>query len=233
MTNDETKFLSHIGDMHSPKFSCNVCSEEFTDMHKKVEHVMNAHAFIYNSSEGNTEVFECFDCGERIGSKQGLISHKKDKHYKTRLCSYYHGNMTTCRFPAQQCLNIHNENIHPRETGNDYRSRIICKNGNSCMFRVQPGGCYYKHANIVEAQPNVWQPQNITRQNTGTTSAPATSVVRSEQPQPNLANTPPLDMNQIILSLSKQMDTISQKLQFLELKSMQDFPPLAGGQNQN
>ena len=231
MTNDETEFLNHSSDMHSPKFNCGACGLEFSETQKRLEHVMSRHAFNYKNCEGNADVYECFDCGERMGSKQALIAHKKDNHYKTRLCSYFHGSMITCRFPAQQCLNIHNENIQPSESANDYRSRIICKNGNSCMFLAQPGGCYYKHANNVEPQQNVWHHRNITRQNTVTTSAPVPSVVRSEQPPLNSANIPPMDMSQIIISLSKQMDTISQKLQFLELKSMQDFPPLAEGQN--
>ena len=233
MTNDETEFLNHNSDMHGPKFNCGACGLEFSDTQKRLEHVMSSHAFNYTNSEGNADVYECFDCGERMGSKEALIAHKKDKHYKTRLCSYFHGNMKTCRFPAQQCLNIHNENIQPREITDDYRSRIVCKIGISCGFRVQPGGCFYKHATNVEPQQNAWQHQNLTREITGTSSAPVTSVGRSEQPPPISANTTTLDMNQIVLNLSKQMETIAQKLQFLELKSQQDFPPLAAGQTRS
>ena len=62
---------------------------------------------------------------------------------------------------------------------------------------------------------------------------PAPNVERNQQPEVILTNTPLLDMNKIVLNLSKQMETISQKLQFLELKSIQDFPTIAEGQKRS
>ena len=106
---------------------------------------MIAHAFNYTTQDTNKELFECFDCAEKFGNKPEQMSHKTEKHYKTRLCSYFHGNKTTCRFPAQQCLNIHNENIHVTEAVSDYRSQIVCKHGSACMFLARPGGCLYKY----------------------------------------------------------------------------------------
>ena len=162
------------------------------------------------------------------------MAHKKEKHFKMKLCSYYHGLRTTCRFPAQHYLNIHNENIQPQETtNNDYRSHIICKHGNTCVFLGQPGGCLYKHAQNAEPQPNMWQQRPVIRQNTEAPAGAAAFVERSEGSGENPPNIPLLDMNQIVLNLSKQMETISQKLQFLELKSMQDFPSLGEGQRRS
>ena len=157
ITNDETVYLIHIGDTHSPKFARGACGEEFTDMQKKIEHTMVAHAFVYSNQEKREEEYECFDCGQKVRNKQELMSHKKEKHYKKRLCSFFHGTMTTCRFPNKDCLNIHNENIWPTETAGDYRGRINCKHGNSCVFLTRPGGCFYKHAQSVVPHPNAWQ----------------------------------------------------------------------------
>ena len=191
---------------------------------------MVAHAFNYTNQEKREEEYECFDCGQKVRNKQELMSHKKEKHYKTRLCSFFHGTMTTCRFPNKDCLNIHNENIWPTETAGDYRGRINCKHGNSCVFLTRPGGCFYKHAQSVEPPQNAWQQSSTLRGNTEIINRAAPDVDRPEQPEVNSTNTPSLDMNQIVMNLSKQMETISQKLQFLELKSMQDFPTITEGQ---
>ena len=44
---------------------------------KKIEHMMIGHAFSYSNSEGNTDVYECFDFGEKLGNKQGTRAHTK------------------------------------------------------------------------------------------------------------------------------------------------------------
>ena len=55
MTNDAAKYLSHIGDMHSPKFSCETCGEEFSEIQKKIEHrTCNGYSCIQlHNSTGN------------------------------------------------------------------------------------------------------------------------------------------------------------------------------------
>ena len=55
MTNDAAKYLSHIGDTHSPNYTCDVCGEQFSDMKKKIEHVMIIHAFTYTAQETENE----------------------------------------------------------------------------------------------------------------------------------------------------------------------------------
>ena len=225
LTNDAAKYISHIGDMHSPKFKCETCGEEFYDIKTKLEHVMVVHAFNYTTQGETSELVECFDCGEQLSSKLNLMNHKKSKHYKTKLCSFFHGNMTTCIFPDQKCMNIHNENIRPTVTG-DHRSRIICQNGSQCFFLSQPGGCLYKHVQSVQQKQNVWQQPRVTRDNTRATPSTANVVQTSQQPVAQSVNTPKTDTNQLVMNLCKQMETISLKLQFSELKSMTDFPSL-------
>ena len=212
-----------MGDTHSPKFDCATCGELFTDTNERLEHVMTIHAFIYGAQTSVME-YECFDCGDKVRSKQDLMSHKTEKYYKTRLCSYFHGNMTTCRFPAQQCMNIHNENIHPSAApGSDYRSRIACKHGNSCFFRKRPSGCFYKHALNVETKENVHQQGSPTIANIQAGPGNVRPVERNQRPVLNTLGISALDMNHMILNLSKQMEYIVQKLQVLELKSHTDF----------
>ena len=233
ITNDETVFMVHIGDTHSPQFTCDVCGEVFTEMSKKIEHVMVIHAFNYTQQEKRINAYECFDCAEKFESKLDMMAHKKEKHLKTRLCSYFHGQTSTCRFPAQQCINIHNENIHPTQTESDYRSRILCKHGNSCYYRERPGGCFYKHAPNVGMQQNVWQQRSVTRRNTESEQSDVQNVERNQHTAVNNANTPEINMNQVVLNLSKQMEMISQKLQVLEFKSQQDFPTVEQSQRRN
>ena len=226
MTNDSSKYINHIAEMHSSKFKC---GEEFKEMSQRLEHIMVVHAFDYTTQEVTSDLVECFDCGEKMGSKPDLMEHKKSNHFKTKLCSYYHGNTTTCRFPNNKCMNIHNENIKPTDVVSDYRSRIICKNGNTCFFLMQ-GYCLYKHATIVGQQQNVWEQSSITRESTRPTpiNAPPAGII--QQQTTISASTPNMDMNMLVINLSKQMDAISQKLQFLELRSMKDFPSLPEAQ---
>ena len=130
-------------------------------------------------------------------------------------------------------MNIHNENIQPRVTENDYRSRIICKNGSECFFRSQPEGCFYKHVQSVQQQPNAWQLRNKTRENTRASSGTALQVENNSQPAAQSASSLSFDTNQLVMNLCKQMEAISQKLQFLELKSMMDFPSIPAGQSRS
>ena len=227
MTNDEVVFMSNVGDTHTPKFHCGACGETFTDVKKRLEHVMIMHAFNYGE-KNKLEEYECFDCGETVNSKQDLMSHKTEKHYKTRMCTYFHGNMSTCRFPAQQCINIHNEKIHPTAAPeNDYRSRIPCKHGDSYLFRKRPSGCFYKHASNVETEPNIWQQRGTAITNTQTGPGNVQHVDMNQRPGGNSPDISPGDMNLIVLNMSRQMESIVQKLQ------VSDFPNLEGSQRKN
>ena len=136
MTNDEEIHLNHVVDIHGTKHKCKTCGSVFPDYSKMVEHATNAHGFKYSETEGLKQDIECHDCEEKFSNKTELMQHKTIKHYKTRLCSYWHGNGWGCRFPASKCLNIHHENITPTLT-NDIRSKILCKHGESCNFNKQ------------------------------------------------------------------------------------------------
>ena len=92
----------------------------------------------------------------------------------------------------------------------------------------------YKHVISVEPQLNVWEHRNKTRsESTPSIPSVAQPVGRPEQPVSQSENISTLNMNQLVFNLSKQMELISQKLQFLELKSMKDFPNLVTGPRQN
>ena len=78
MTNDEVVFMIHVGDTHTHKFNCGACGETFTDVKKRLEHVMIMHAFNYGEKNKLKE-YECFDCGEKVNSKQDLMSHKTEE----------------------------------------------------------------------------------------------------------------------------------------------------------
>ena len=86
LANDATKYISKIGGMHSPKFKCETCGEEFYDTKTKFEHIMVVHAFNYTTQGKTSELVECFNCGEQLSSKLDLMNHKKSKHYRTKLC---------------------------------------------------------------------------------------------------------------------------------------------------
>ena len=101
------------------------------------------------------------------------------------------------------------------------------------LILSQPGGCLYKHVQSVQQQQNVWQQPIVTRDSTRVTPNTANVVHTSQQPVAQSVNKPTTDTTQLVMNLCKQMKTISQKLQFLELKSMTDFPSLGGGQGRN
>ena len=95
------------------------CFHQKTDM---VVHAGQAHALKYNKTGLSQEAIDCHDCDAIFKRKLDLMEHKKVAHYKTKLCSYYHGNGWGCRFPTS-CLDIHQENITP-VSFYDKRSKI-------------------------------------------------------------------------------------------------------------
>ena len=96
------------------------------------------------------------------------------------------------------------------------------------LILSQPGGCLYKHVQSVQQQQNVWQQPRVTIDNTRATPNTANVVHTSQQLVAQSVNT-----TQLVTNLCNKMETISQKLQFLELKSMTDFPSLGGGPGRN
>ena len=132
ITNDEDTHVNHMVDVHSTKHTCNSCAAVFPTKNNMIEHAGIEHGYIYNKSEQSKKEINCHDCQERFTTSFHLMEHKKEKHYKKKLCSYYHGTGWGCRF-ENRCMNIHGENIIPELSG-DNRGKIPCRHGDSCVY---------------------------------------------------------------------------------------------------
>lgn len=171
-----------------------------------------------NQTSHNTNIqslanFKCFDCPNKFNSKHELHQHKRQVHSKQKLCSYYHGTGRGCRFPANECFNIHNENITPTVFDNtDFRSRIPCRHGDICSYH-QRGECYYMHVPHVEqSSTNRTGSRNTRSDNTGQKRVDSSSEEM---------------MMSALIRMNSNLETLSERLQFLDPRSMQDFPNLA------
>ena len=222
--------------------TCNNCGTVFDKATDLVAHIVRVHGFKYSGKIKNRhfpmkypeQVFNqtqqqapatteigCFDCPNKFHSKHELMDHKRQVHYKKKLCSFFHGNGHGCRFPPNICFNIHNENITPTVFENsDPRSRVPCKNGKSCIW-IQRGGCYYKHVTNVE--------QSSARRST----TQATHSIPTGQSQQVEGGENRNFMMNTLMRMNQNLQTLSQKLQFLDLQSMTDFPNLGNGQRMN
>ena len=242
ITKNENDLINHVVDKHSPKHTCDTCKSEFSTKTKLMEHILRDHGFTFTSN--NQPTMQCHDCSEKFSTKPELMQHKKQTHYKTRLCPFYHGTGRGCSFPANICFNIHEENITPTQTEPiDYRKRIICKNGQNCVFQ-QRSTCFYKH--VVNSVQSNQQPE-VRSRNTPT-QATSYNVLQTykctycisefvskddfEHHVRTAHRTRELesDTYATIVKIGQQMENVSQRLQFLELKSMTDFPKPVSGQ---
>ena len=168
---------------------------------------------LWGAGEGpSLAEFKCFDCSNKFSSKHELHEHKRQAHSKQKLCSYFHGNGRGCKFPANECFNIHNENITPTIFENtDFRSRIPCKHGDSCTFH-QRGVCFYLHApNVKQGSSTRSGSRNINNETTEKSSNEAM-------------------MMSALFRMNRNLETLSERLQFLDVRSMQDFPNLENNQ---
>ena len=126
-TTDEASFLNHVVDNHSTLHICQTCNNRFPSKQELVAHIVREHNFKTSNttnvtaetvtaapvSQQNTSQqlgpnqIKCFDCGIMLPSREDLMKHKKQHHWKTRLCKFYHGTGRGCRFPDRVCFNIH------------------------------------------------------------------------------------------------------------------------------
>ena len=193
---------------------CVTCGEEFTKVEKLTEHILRNHTMLKANGQSNMagqqlvkiwplqesiryiDSIKCYDCQNTFGSKDQLMNHKREKHFKKKLCSFYHkhGN---CRY-GDQCINIHETNNHMnadyRQTQSYQQSRIKCRNGPNCMYRDQ-NRSNFSHAESVQNVSNV-------EQSSGNTSV--------------------FNMEKLLESLGARMERIEQSVP--NLKSLKDFP---------
>ena len=146
----------------------------------------------------NIESIKCYDCQNTFVNKDQLMHHKREKHFKEKLCAFYnkHGN---CRY-GDRCINIHETNNHMnashRQGQSQQQSRIKCRNGPHCLFKDQ-NRCNFSHAESVT---------NI-------------SNVELNSRNPNVFN-----MEKLLESLGARLERMEQHVP--NLKSMQDFPSI-------
>ena len=195
-----------------PLFPCGFCNATFEtkrdfDIHTQERHTRP------RVQEQNQSSVECYDCGDKLCNKNELINHKREAHHKKKLCSFFHGNGRPCRFPAQQCVDIHEENITPT-LSNDYRKRIECRNGSNCNFQ-RSQSCHYKHAQIVErTAPEVPR------------SAPTSNNIITPRAW---TDQDMVLMKDMVMQINQNLENVSSRLFSLET----DFPKLGSVQKTN
>ena len=121
-TTDEVSFLNHVVDNHSNLHICQTCNNRFPSKQELVAHIVREHNFKSTNativtappiSQQNTSQqmgpnqIKCFDCGIMLPSREDLMRHKKQNHWKQKLCPYYHGVGRGCRYPDRVCFNVH------------------------------------------------------------------------------------------------------------------------------
>ena len=217
----QEEMIKHVVDNH-PKLKqkvlekCVTCGEEFQMVEKLTEHILRNHTMLKTNGQSNMagqqlvkiwplqesikhlniDNIKCYDCNNTFGNKEQLMNHKREKHFKKKMCTFYHkhGN---CRY-GDRCINIHENNNHMnenhRETQLQQQSKIKCRNGQQCMYRMQ-NRCNFSHAENVQNIPNQGQ------------SSRSTNV---------------FNMEKLIESLGARLEKVEQNVP--NLKYLEDFP---------
>ena len=189
------------------------CGQEFEMVERLTEHRLRHHTMLTPGGQSNMAGkqlvkiwplqeslqsqgnIKCYDCESMFLRKDIIMKHKKENHYKQRLCNFYHkhGN---CRF-GNQCLNIHENNTHtsPIHRESQMQSNIECRNGQQCIYRAQ-NRCNFKHSD-----------DNV-RNNNGTVQ--------------NSRNTSVFTMEKLLESLGARLEKMEQHVP--NLQSLKDFP---------
>ena len=213
--------IKHVVDVHQcdkklVKEKCVSCGQEFAKVEYLTEHILRHHTMltatgqahmagqqlvkIWPLQESLKNLVKCFDCQNMFESKGQLINHKKERHYKQKMCNFYHkhGN---CRF-GDQCINVHEDNNHMYsnhgQEQHPQQSNIKCMNGPTCQFRKE-NRCNFSHASesVIHVR-NVSNAEHTTR------------------------NTSVFNMEKLIESLGARIEKIEHSVP--NMNSMQDFP---------
>ena len=120
---DENSYLNHIVDVHSTIHLCQNCGNKFPTKEELIGHIVREHrtSKLINNSQAlptdqlntqdqnqqqDTNQIKCFNCGIMVKTKNDLMKHKKEQHWKQKPCSYYQS-WWGCRFPDRVCFNYH------------------------------------------------------------------------------------------------------------------------------
>ena len=247
-TNNEIDHVNHIVDIHSTWHKCQTCGENFNKKEDLVDHIEKKHSMkrrvnfqtepqpnmVRESPSPNvvqgTNTQVCFDCGNGFTNKHELINHKKQLHFKLKLCPHYHGSGRGCRFPDNVCYNIHKAEESQQQgqeqrgqtsvSADSARANIPCRDGEECVY-YQQGSCRYKHSDASNQQqnPSVWG--NNQQPNNNPNELPINPQSTNNQPTHNQQNI--FNMNQIRQTLQTLVNQL-----IPSVNSLQDFPLLQG-----
>ena len=109
-TRDENTYLNHIVDNHSITHICQTCDSRFNTKNELINHVEKEHRFntaMPVPQKGAENNINCFNCGTMLTSRDALMKHKKEHHWKENKCHYFHSVGNGCRFPDNVCFNVH------------------------------------------------------------------------------------------------------------------------------
>ena len=151
---------------------CTVCGEEFLSVDPFIHHILRVHHLVNEETLVTTEAgiqlervmptpsaagFKCYDCNKDVGERSNLMKHKREDHYKQRMCKRYHEN-NYCRFSPRECVYIHQPEERQWQNTGMRQSRevqgtvqpgggegiIPCKNGPGCSWLAN-NRCRFKH----------------------------------------------------------------------------------------
>ena len=127
------------------------------------------------------------------------MNHKKEKHFKQKLCKSFHGN-GYCRFSDDVCIYIHNQSQasqRDQQTTRAMESSTLCWHGQSCSW-LKMNTCKFNH-----------------------TSNNVTNATQLSQEVATPVNTNEIFMKTII----ERLERIEKQVP--NVKSMEDFPKLS------
>ena len=102
---NENLYPNHMVDNHSTIHICQTCNNRFPTKMELINHAEREHGSIYTNStqpprqnQGSSTI-KCSDCETSLDTKEALMKHKSEKHWKQKKCTFYWGVGASCRFP--------------------------------------------------------------------------------------------------------------------------------------
>ena len=199
---------AHVIKVHAKKSSptgdkCTQCGKVFPSIEILMNHIIRDHYLINPRTEEATSagqqleeswslqqtrsnhLIKCHDCGENVGDRSNIMRHKRERHYKEKLCRAYH-EYGHCERNEESCIYIHsNQGDQSNQPRRNLRN-IMCRNGFDCIWKTQ-NRCKFGHsrpASYVESQQNP-QPTSSSTSD-ATMRAILERLVRMEQLVPNI-----------------------------------------------
>ena len=120
---------AHVVSNHKDQqFNCDECSYQGNEKIELVKHMYHTKHQPSNSTKlSSSDNYSCHSCGEKYGSKEDLMKHRKTKHFDIiKKCRYFaQGN---CGFESKICWYRHDEILGEDLTHHEQPSEsFICK----------------------------------------------------------------------------------------------------------